>query len=805
MRKESHNLKSSLQTYLKSALVVLPLLFTSCVPSQSGGSKRSNGASGIANTPSSVTVGHGRVFHDNPIILSNNYDLKEDVNLSTLLRPQQDFITNSQFLKGGCGTLPECFQVQKDDQTTMLQATDGKWAFDPQTPEFMQVQMFSDITRGVGKYISDITQFHNQYYFSLGPGEEIKTSLPQAMLANNTYWPTDRDLDGIFDGTLIGYALCDLPNNASFSPSENVICLGFDDLYEQVKFVHDPTVLFHELGHAVVLNAMNMRNRVAGTGIKVESNLGYFSYDEGKSVNEGIADYFSYYINGRPFLGEWAFSRFLNAGRPMSEDSEIHAGGISETYEGRLSYPTYLSYNPNAPTEEVEDVHNSGQIISHFLVAFTKDIQGSCRYNNDAARSFTFRMLIETLAYLGDYTTAGLDINGQVPTKGRVNHSEDQAVEWLKKNKPITYRRFAQTFARFVYNSIGSNPGLCNGISYNSQRLEQLLDSYGLLLFKSYDQNGSLNVAEAPKEVNELNRQKTVLIKKNQLFLENRQNEPQFYVFDDYTTMNSAAKSLTDGVVQSGLSSTIFENSNLKYNNGNGRISPGELVGVLVNVFNNSNSEMAGVRILANDWKHMDGTKPCNNFSDNFPSESQGGVNSTTNPNCSEESQDNLDVAPVCFIQDTTEQGTVWVGQEEFMRSKAIEPTECLGGATSTKNCLIRAVDGADVAWYSRIAPKKTWTETFSDENGDLDYKFSSIVFYEISPSLPPGTTVNCRMRASFTNCENCHTYSSEDTGNEYAPHAGTAFENNNDDYKDYKYSGADPFVIINHQFNVID
>ena len=75
----------------------------------------------------------------------------------------------------------------------------------------------------------------------------------------------------------------------------------------------------------------------------------------------------------------------------------------------------------------------------------------------------------------------------------------------------------------------------------------------------------------------------------------------------------------------------------------------------------------------------------------------------------------------------------------------------------------------------------------------------------EISPSVPPGTTVNCRLRVTFTNCENCHNITSEDTGNTYSANVHTPFEQDGDEYKDYKYSGADPFQIINYQFTVID
>lgn len=789
------NFKTRKQTILMSALVAYTLCLTSCVPSQSGGSTSSSG--GVANTSASVNVGYGRVLQDNPIILSGNASLDHTVNLNSLLRTQQDFVTDGQYLQKTCVNDPHCFEVKKDSISSLYQSTNQKWAFDTSTDEFDQVQMFTHMNWMISKYNTDLTSTYSTYYGSNPSG--LSTSLPMSLFTSGATWETS---------PLRGYALCDdLPNNAFFSPSTYSICLGYDSIYENVKFVQDPTTLYHELGHALVHNAMNFRNRASGT-VAIESNLGYFSYDEGKAINEGIADFFSYYMNGRAHIGEWSMGRFLNLSRPMQESDDLHVAGVSETSEGRLSYPTYLGYDPNNPEENYEEIHYAGQIVSHFLVAFTKDLETACSFNNSYARTFTFRLLMETLAYLGDFSSYGIE---GFSTYG-VNHSPENAKEWLQKNKPITYRRFSQTFSRFVKTSLATDSSLCNFNSYNIQRLEQLLDDYGLLLFKNYDINGSRSIAETVQKVEELNRQKTVLIKKNQLLVESRSGRSEAFIFDSYSDMNAAASSLTNGFIDGSLSTTIFENGNLKYNNGNGQVSPGELVGILLNLYNNSNSTMAGVRILANDWDHMQDGKPCNNFTDNFPSASQGGASVALYPGCADEALDNgvgvLDsqtVEPVCFFQDTQDDAAIWVSQEAFMTSKAIEATECLGGSSSTKDCLIRSPKGADVAWYSRIDPKKTWAETLVDSNGENEFKASNIFFLEVSPSIPPGTTVNCRLRATFTNCEDCHNITSNDTGNTYSTNVNTPFEQVGDEYKDYKYSGADPYKIINFQFTVID
>ena len=69
------------------------------------------------------------------------------------------------------------------------------------------------------------------------------------------------------------------------------------------------------------------------------------------------------------------------------------------------------------------------------------------------------------------------------------------------------------------------------------------------------------------------------------------------------------------------------------------------------------------------------------------------------------------------------------------------------------------------------------------------NFRFSNIIFMEIAPWIPPGTTFNCRFRTRFSNCEDC-------------------YNNDNfskDDHLDYEFSGGEAFKLINFQFTVID
>jgi hypothetical protein len=68
---------------------------------------------------------------------------------------------------------------------------------------------------------------------------------------------------------------------------------------------------------------------------------------------------------------------------------------------------------------------------------------------------------------------------------------------------------------------------------------------------------------------------------------------------------------------------------------------------------------------------------------------------------------------------------------------------------------------------------------------------WSNVILFQVSKQIPPGTVVNCRLRARFTNCEDCY----------HDQKAARA----NYDYLDLDYNGADPFKVINLKFSIID
>ena len=769
------------------------ILFISCVPQQDGIDTRRD-LGGSYNTPRAVSPNHGRLLQDNPIVLSNNPDLEHTIDLNDFLSGPQELITTRQFLIAPCGPssrlIDECLEVKENELSDYLTKNDGTWAWDANSNEFLQVNLFGHVKKSVDDFQDKLFQSWLQTM-----QQNYNSALPQLLFGSNAFW-----FDGPYRSKLRAYSLCDYPNNAFYDPADNVICLGYDSFYPTIKFAQDPTIIYHEMGHAFTYVMLNVRNK-ADPNVVLESDLGYLFYDEAGAIGEGISDYFSFVMNKRTHFGEWALGRFLNASRPLSEDDPIHINGLSKEQDARLSYPNYLHYNPNQPESTVEDIHYAGQIISHYLVALTEDLKNYCKMEKEESIQAVQQILFESFAELGTQTGR---INDFTPSA--INLDRYHAWEWISISRPINYRNFAQTMAKYLH-EIYSNPDLnkCDNGIFPKDRIETLLDAYGLLLFKSYnkDGNGHELTRSGPSgrmgplvTVDLYNRKQSILIPKNLLKFSPEENAPNAFIFDDPQEMLNVLQSM-QASGQIGTLSPQIE-SGLPYNNGNGRISPGEFIGISLNLYNDSNSPMGGVQVLGNDWDQGKNGKPCNIFEDQWPSEGEGAADSSSESGrrpgeCryitrQNGGETNEELYPVCWVQTSDDNATQWVGQEELMNSINLEPSSCLGGSAHTKDCFIRAVVGADHSFFSKIDAKSTFAETLFSQN-ETPFNSNNLIFFEINPWIPPGTTFNCRFRSRFSNCDDCWTDS----------------DNNHDDYLDYQYSGAEPFTILNLIFTVID
>lgn len=784
---------------IKCSLIGLAFTLNSCVPSSSSASKKRRGASTGSNTTFSVAPNFGRYFDDNPIILSGDPSLENTASLAPFLNNNQKFITTNQFLIAPCGAggtqIDNCLEVRDSEVANYITATENRWAFSVGSSQFLEVQTFGNMRDITNKFMSNL-----EFSLNLSIGFGYQSALPTSLFnaTNKPFW--------FQSGILKGYSNCGVDNNAFYDSAGQTVCLGNVTTSPPIFIASDPTITWHEMGHAFNQVSMNMRSRAFSGTIATQSSLGYLFYDEAGSINEGVADFYSQFMNDRTHFAEWGLGRYLLQSRPMSEDDDLHAPGINTTTEGRLAYPTYLTYDPNEPEVPFEDVHYAGQIISHFLTAFKQSIQDTsvCGLSSDQAMKLTIHILVESLAEMGDQTATGSGILTSSSSAYRVNLNPTDSLEWISKNNPINFRRFIQTYSKYFLRTLG-NPllNMCGSAAYSRDDYEKLVDSYGLLLFKTYnedDNHMSLGHSGVRTVVTPTNRIKSEFIKKDLLILDNRENAATAFVIDSQADIKSAIEAMILSGQVSNISSQI--DGDFAFNNGNAQISPGEVVGVAVNLFNNSNSIMAGVHLLANDWDHTKNGALCNNLGDNFPLNSegaadltngegtQGGCNYTTRFNGKNNGlEPNESLAPVCFVELADTDATKWVGQERLRTSIGMSKQNCLGGEDSPEDCFIRAIKGADHAFYSKLNPKQTWAESLQTEDGIPTFSTSNVIFFEVSPDIPPGTTFNCRLRARFTNCEDCY-HDENFIG---------------DDYLDYEFAGAKPFKLINFRFTVID
>ncbi|WP_419168429.1 hypothetical protein [Halobacteriovorax sp.] len=778
LRKKQRELKA-LTFYL-----CLGLLTTSCLvdPAQN---RTGSGGKALKNTQDTVSAGYGRVLAANPLILSD-YSADEDTDLSTLITRSPVPITNNQYLIKDCTMVANCLEVTEDTGISPFYNETSQWAFPVTSTEFLQINAYYHMSKIMDTYLSDMQNYYNIVYPDTG-SRPYSSTIPSDSDQHKSFWKSLTNSSS----KLIVEADSSLKDNASFSPSNFKIRLGYLSGYTNLKMAQDPSVIYHEFGHTVVERLMNHRNRSYAVNnclgsdeyevCSGESQLGYFAHDDALSINEGLSDYFSYFVNSREHMGEWGLGKFKNASRPLSEDDSLHIAGISSDSDSRLRYPEYLGYNVYSPEKRIDDIHLDGQIISHFLVALTKEFQNKCTGTHTQAKKLVFYTLAETLAELGDLTAKAKD-----SFVDQINLDINYAHEWLKSVKPVNFRNFSQAFARNVLKMTIQSTSLCPLNSFSKDDLEQLLDSYGLLLFRTYNTNYNFTGTSGNVTVNQLNRKKSELISKNLLIEDTRSTYSDISVFDIRSTIYQT--------IRNQMKIEEVTTTDARYNNGNGQVSPGEIVGIFANVFNKSNSIMAGTRVLASDWAHMQDGLPCTDLSDNFPSLAQGGTT------CDQLTKDNYDdsgrIMPVCMLTYNDGSSTKILNQHEFLKKMKSDigllEQDCLGqGEDRTQddlnNCFVKAIPSANTQNIPFMLPNSNWQETMQDEQGQPIFTDSNLMFFEINKNIPIGTEVTCRLRTTFSNCDDCY----HDSQSSY------------DDFSDFEFAGEKPFNILNINFKI--
>lgn len=842
------------QWMTKSFILALPVLglLSSCNPTEITGT----------GAKSNVVVNDGTfdnkayIYSENPVIVSGHDVSFTSINIAKYLdkTPVQINDPSKNKLTGDCAfdvfygsaAVTDCLKIRPNSTSPDLDLTrksDRTFIFTPGTPEFYQVNALYHANKGANKFFEKLAYAYNVVRTT----PNIPRSIPFYLKDTEMFWlkaVSNAESKLFKKSFLTVYSQCEFQANAFFDSAGPSICLGTLNSAPNFNIVQDPSILYHELGHALVAVMMNLRNGTKDMFGNLSyhpfrTNLGTYGYDEGGSINEGLADYYSYVMRNRETIGEFGLVP-LNSVRPLSETAPGHISGISDTSEGRLSYPQYLLYNPNSPDSPEEDVHYAGGIMTHYLVALTKALKSKCVSTNDpdeaheTATSYVMLLLAETLSEMGDLKARGIDTSSGYPyTTANVyfnNLDETNSFLWSQVINPVTYRRFSQVFSKNIFKYITKN--LCPAFDKNDS--EKLLDDYGLLLFKTYNNNnnstksraitysnasgvGTFNsVITTLQSVSEDNRRKSVLISKNLVDLAAKTdafpNRVGFYIIDSPNEIQDFLSVLLFKGYTVPLSTNV---SSTVYNNSNIRVSPGEIVGVIPNLVNNSNSVMAGVKLLATDWDHVEVTdtatgnfKPC--VFDTTTTVDQGGEAGNTCLNTQTDYKRLIKTgttypseaaAPICLVQLEEGDSTRWVSQNEFRKKQGLSllDKDCLGynGNGVSDNdftfnpheCLARFLPGANQATFSKIDPQKTYYETVVKETKAGIFNPGNVMLLEVNKWIPPGTKFRCRMRAKFSNCSDC-----------YADSA-----NGNDDYLDGELNGHKPYKIINFEFDVND
>jgi hypothetical protein len=726
------------------------------------------------------------------------------------------------------------------------------FVFQAGTEEFYTTNTLYHVQQAKEKYFEKLKFAYDTV---MARSSTVPKSIPNYLRNSGMFWfkgVTNTNARELTNSFLNVYSFCNLEGNAQFRAADTSLCFGAFAKYPNTYVIQDPSVIYHEFMHGLVSLMMNLRNGTSTGSHPFRSRLGKFGYSEESSLNEGLADYFSYVMTKRTHIGEWALGKTNNASRPMSENDPAHISALDTTPEGRLAYPTYILYNPNNPDAPIEDEHYGGMTVSHYMVALTEEFKAQCGLasetdgGHESATSYVMLLIAETLSELGDLNAKGVDdFSGPNSSSLYFNNLDaTNSYLWSQTVNQTNFRRFFQVFAKNINKYISSTSGLC--LAFNKNESEKLLDDYGLFLFKTYNNNGNstkdrtkvykdavASIGVQPlTTVSEDNRRKSVLVSKQLLDVATVGSPTaiNYYLIDNRSDVNNILSTLLFKGLAVPLSTNV---ASTDYNNGNVKISPGEIVGIIPNLYNGSNTAMAGVQILANDWDHVHITstatgnfQPC--VFDSVTTADQGGqtglscVNGggytypdkdydrlykrcPTAASCTEAQKvfPSQASAPVCLVQLDDGDSTRWVSQNEFRKKNglSLQDKDCLGYSSSgvsdvdftfnPHECMVRFLPGANDAFFSKIEPAKNFYESVIQPQpaDQRTFNLGNLLVMEVSKWVPPGTKFRCRMRARFSNCSDC-----------YADSA-----NGNDDYLDYELNGHKPYKIINFEFDVND
>src|SRR5690606_9892554 len=131
------------------------------------------------------------------------------------------------------------------------------WVFNPGTAEFYQVNSLYHVQASVDKFYEKLQFAYNRLH-SLPLS--IPKSIPSYLRNSGMFWfkgVSNVDSRLFRNDYINAFSQCNKNGNASFSSAGPELCFGYHSSFPGFYFVQDPTVIYHEVGHALVSIMMN--------------------------------------------------------------------------------------------------------------------------------------------------------------------------------------------------------------------------------------------------------------------------------------------------------------------------------------------------------------------------------------------------------------------------------------------------------------------------------------------------------------------------------------------------------------------
>ena len=242
--------------------------------------------------------GKAFIYRDSPFIIAGSRYSPENPKMDTIIDDEvPELITLNTKLTSDCGIsffdgvfegeISNCVRVfeNKDNLQLLPRQTDRTWIFETGSPEFYQVNTLYHVNQSLQKYFEKLAFAYDRVN-SLG--QTVPRSIPPYLNDSQMFWfkgLTNIDSKTFRNGFINTYSQCEMENNSSFSPVGPELCFGYSSDFSNFYFVQDPTIIYHELGHAMVSILMNLRNATQTEAHSFRSSLGNFGYDEAGSIN----------------------------------------------------------------------------------------------------------------------------------------------------------------------------------------------------------------------------------------------------------------------------------------------------------------------------------------------------------------------------------------------------------------------------------------------------------------------------------------------------------------------------------------